>query len=141
VCEPCAAGRGAIAKVGISAELIDVQTLLPFDLGHSIVASLKKTNRILVIDEDVPGGASAYILQQVLEVQKGYRHLDSDPQHTYRQGPQTGLRHRRGLFQQAERGGYGGSGLWDDERGGSEEVSGVVLRFHNSKMLEEKTLI
>jgi pyruvate/2-oxoglutarate/acetoin dehydrogenase E1 component len=65
--------------VGISAELIDVQTLLPFDLGHSIVASLKKTNRILVIDEDVPGGASAYILQQVLEVQKGYRHLDSDP--------------------------------------------------------------
>jgi 2-oxoisovalerate dehydrogenase E1 component len=69
-----------LAKLGVSAELIDVQTLLPFDLGHSIVASLKKTNRILVIDEDVPGGASAYILQQVLEVQKGYRHLDSDPQ-------------------------------------------------------------
>ena len=68
-----------LAKLGVSAELIDVQTLLPFDLGHSIVASLKKTNRILVIDEDVPGGASAYILQQVLEVQKGYRHLDSDP--------------------------------------------------------------
>lgn len=65
--------------VGISAELIDVQTLLPFDNAHSIVESLKKTNRLLVIDEDVPGGASAYILQQILEKQKGYFHLDSEP--------------------------------------------------------------
>jgi pyruvate/2-oxoglutarate/acetoin dehydrogenase E1 component len=66
-------------EIGISAELVDVQTLLPFDTNHSIVESLKKTNRLLVIDEDVPGGASAYILQKILEEQKGYFHLDSEP--------------------------------------------------------------
>ncbi len=64
---------------GISAELIDVQTLLPFDLEHRIAQSLQKTNRILFLDEDVPGGASAYMMQQVLEVQNGYRYLDSAP--------------------------------------------------------------
>jgi pyruvate/2-oxoglutarate/acetoin dehydrogenase E1 component len=63
----------------ISVELIDTQTLLPFDLNHDIVASLKKTNRLVIVDEDVPGGASAYILQQILEVQKGYQYLDSAP--------------------------------------------------------------
>jgi len=68
-----------LAEIGISVELIDVQTLLPFDTSHSIVESLKKTNRLLVIDEDVPGGASAYILQKILEEQKGYFHLDSEP--------------------------------------------------------------
>lgn len=68
-----------LAKLGISAELVDVRTLLPFDVHHSILESLKKTNRILFIDEDVPGGASAYMMQQVLEVQGGYRFLDSDP--------------------------------------------------------------
>lgn len=65
---------------GISVELIDVQSLLPFDISHDIVTSLKKTNRLVVVDEDVPGGASAYILQQLLEVQNGYRYLDSAPQ-------------------------------------------------------------
>lgn len=69
-----------LAHVGISCEIIDVQSLLPFDLQHDIVKSLAKTNRLLVIDEDVPGGASAYILQQILEVQNGYRYLDSSPQ-------------------------------------------------------------
>lgn len=64
---------------GISAELIDVQTLIPFDLNHSIVESLKKTNRILFLDEDVPGGATAYMMQEVLEKQKGYQYLDSPP--------------------------------------------------------------
>ncbi len=68
-----------LADTGISAELIDVQTLLPFDANHSIVESLKKTNRLLVIDEDVPGGASAYILQKIVEEQKGYFYLDSEP--------------------------------------------------------------
>jgi 2-oxoisovalerate dehydrogenase E1 component len=68
-----------LAKLGIGAELIDAQTLLPFDVHHIIVDSLKKTNRILFIDEDVPGGASAFMMQQVLEVQGGYRFLDSDP--------------------------------------------------------------
>lgn len=64
---------------GISAELIDVQTLLPFDLNQTIVESLKKTNRILFLDEDVPGGATAYMMQEVLEKQKGYQYLDSAP--------------------------------------------------------------
>lgn len=68
-----------LAKLGIHAELIDAQTLLPFDVNHMIVDSLKKTSRILFIDEDVPGGASAFMMQQVLEVQGGYRFLDSDP--------------------------------------------------------------
>ncbi len=63
----------------ISVELIDVQTLLPFDLNHKIVESLKKTNRIIFFDEDVPGGASAYMMREVLEVQGGYRYLDSPP--------------------------------------------------------------
>jgi 2-oxoisovalerate dehydrogenase E1 component len=68
-----------LSEHDISVELIDVQTLLPFDIHHSIVESVKKTNRLVVLDEDVPGGASAYLLQQVLEVQGGYRHLDSEP--------------------------------------------------------------
>lgn len=69
-----------LETVGISAEIIDIQSLLPFDIHHDIVKSLAKTNRLLVIDEDVPGGASAYILQEILEVQKGYNYLDSAPQ-------------------------------------------------------------
>ncbi len=65
---------------GISIEIIDVQTLMPFDLEHLNAKSLQKTNKLLVIDEDVPGGASAFILQQILEEQKGYYLLDSKPQ-------------------------------------------------------------
>jgi pyruvate/2-oxoglutarate/acetoin dehydrogenase E1 component/cell division protein FtsB len=68
-----------LREVGISIEVIDVQTLLPFDLDEVIVESLSKTNRILFVDEDVPGGASAFMMQQVLEKQGGYRYLDSDP--------------------------------------------------------------
>lgn len=64
---------------GIDVELIDVQTLLPFDLESVIVQSLRKTNRIVFLDEDVPGGASAYMMQEVLERQGGYRWLDSAP--------------------------------------------------------------
>jgi pyruvate/2-oxoglutarate/acetoin dehydrogenase E1 component len=63
----------------ISVELIDVQTLLPFDLEHVIVHSLRKTNRILFLDEDVPGGATAYMMQKVLQEQDGYYHLDQKP--------------------------------------------------------------
>jgi len=69
-----------LAKAGIEAEVIDVQSLIPFDLDHEIVESVKKTNRLLIIDEDVPGGASSYIMQQVLEVQNAYKWLDSQPQ-------------------------------------------------------------
>lgn len=64
---------------GISCEVVDVRTLLPFDINHGIVASLKKTNRIIFIDEDVPGGASAFMFQQVMENQGGYRWLDVAP--------------------------------------------------------------
>lgn len=69
----------ALEKIGISAEVIDVQSLIPFDLTHEIAESVKKTNRLVVIDEDVEGGTSAFILQQILEKQKAFRYLDSDP--------------------------------------------------------------
>lgn len=69
-----------LQEIGIDCEIIDVQSLLPFDINHDIVKSIAKTNRLLVIDEDVPGGASAYILQQIIEQQNGYEHLDSKPQ-------------------------------------------------------------
>jgi len=68
-----------LEKMNISCEVIDVQTLLPFDINHSIVDSLKKTNRIIFIDEDVPGGASAYMFNNVMEEQGGYRFLDVSP--------------------------------------------------------------
>ncbi|MDX1684170.1 MAG: thiamine pyrophosphate-dependent enzyme [Saprospiraceae bacterium] len=68
-----------LEEMGISVELIDVQTLLPFDLEEVILSSLKKTNRIVFLDEDVPGGATSYMLQEVLEKQGGYRYLDSEP--------------------------------------------------------------
>jgi len=64
---------------GISVELIDVQTLLPFDLDHTIAASVKKTNKLVILDEDVPGGASAFILQKILEEQGAWKYLDSAP--------------------------------------------------------------
>lgn len=69
-----------LETVGISAEIIDIQSLLPFDINHDILKSIAKTNRLLVIDEDVPGGASAYILQEIVEVQNAFQYLDSAPQ-------------------------------------------------------------
>lgn len=69
-----------LSEVGIEVEIIDAQSLLPFDINHDCVKSIAKTNRLLVIDEDVPGGASAFILQQIIDEQKGYNHLDSQPQ-------------------------------------------------------------
>ncbi|WP_395046116.1 thiamine pyrophosphate-dependent enzyme [Flavobacterium sp.] len=69
-----------LLEVGIDAEIIDIQSLLPFDVNHDIVKSLSRTNRLLIIDEDVPGGASAYILQQIIDEQKGYMVLDSQPE-------------------------------------------------------------
>jgi 2-oxoisovalerate dehydrogenase E1 component len=68
-----------LSEVGIDAEVIDVQTLLPFDIHAKILDSLKKTSRIVFIDEDVPGGTTAYMLQQVIEKQGGYSWLDSPP--------------------------------------------------------------
>lgn len=69
-----------LMEIGINAEVIDIQSLLPFDINHDIVKSLAKTNRLLIVDEDVPGGASAFILQQILDEQKGYKFLDSQPE-------------------------------------------------------------
>lgn len=68
-----------LRELGISVELIDAQSLLPFDREHAVVESLRKTNRLVILDEDVPGGASAYLLQQVLEEQQGFQYLDSAP--------------------------------------------------------------
>jgi pyruvate/2-oxoglutarate/acetoin dehydrogenase E1 component/TPP-dependent pyruvate/acetoin dehydrogenase alpha subunit len=79
-----------LAGMDISCEVIDVQTLLPFDINHSIVESLKKTNRIIFVDEDVPGGAAAYMFNKVMEEQKGYRYLDVSPRTL------TGKAHRPG---------------------------------------------
>ncbi len=69
-----------LLTVGIDIEVIDAQSLLPFDLNHDVVKSVAKTNRLIVIDEDMPGGASAYLLQQVLDEQDAYQYLDSKPQ-------------------------------------------------------------
>jgi len=69
----------SLDKLKISCEIVDVQTLLPFDINHKILESLKKTNRIVFIDEDVPGGASAYMFNKVMEEQGGYKYLDVSP--------------------------------------------------------------
>ena len=68
-----------LLEVGINAEIIDVQSLLPFDINHDIVKSVSKTNRLMIIDEDVSGGASAYILDEILNKQNAYKYLDSQP--------------------------------------------------------------
>ncbi len=72
-------GIELLESQGITVELIDVQTLLPFDLEHVIVESLKKTNRVVFMDEDLPGGATGFMMREVLEVQNGYHYLDSPP--------------------------------------------------------------
>ncbi|MEX1201917.1 MAG: thiamine pyrophosphate-dependent enzyme [Ferruginibacter sp.] len=84
-----------LSKQGIHCEVIDVQTLLPFDIQHCIVASLKKTSRILFVDEDVPGGAASYMYNKVMEEQNGYKYLDTAP---------------RTLTAKAHRPGYGSDG-------------------------------
>ena len=75
----CVEAAKQLNEINISCELIDVQTLLPFDINHMIVNSLKKTNKVIFIDEDVSGGATAYMMDQVLNTQKGYFHLDAQP--------------------------------------------------------------
>ncbi len=78
-CRIASAAAQQLEEVGISVEIVDVQTLLPFDLNGTILNSLKKTNRVLFLDEDVPGGASAYMMQKAIEEQGGFRYLDSEP--------------------------------------------------------------
>ena len=79
MCRICLDAAQLLSDIGIEAEVIDVQSLLPFDVHSTLVESLKKTNRIIFADEDVPGGATAYMMQQVLEIQGGYQYLDSKP--------------------------------------------------------------
>jgi pyruvate/2-oxoglutarate/acetoin dehydrogenase E1 component/TPP-dependent pyruvate/acetoin dehydrogenase alpha subunit len=81
---------GILNNSGVDCEVIDVQTLLPFDINHNIVESLKKTSRILFVDEDVPGGAAAYMYNHVMEIQQGYKYLDAAPRTL------TGKAHRPG---------------------------------------------
>ncbi len=76
----CQVATQVLEEIGIFVELIDVQTLLPFDINHSICDSLKKTNRLLIVDEDVSSGATAFILDKILVEQKAYYHLDSAPE-------------------------------------------------------------
>ncbi len=75
----CEAALQQLGELGISVELIDAQTLIPFDIEHAIAKSLEKTNRLLIVDEDVSSGATAYMLDKILVEQKGYYHLDSAP--------------------------------------------------------------
>lgn len=95
----------------VSVELIDVQTLLPFDLEHVIGSSLRKTNAILFLDEDVPGGGSAYMMQKVLDEQDGYYHLDQKP---------------RCLTAKAHRPAYGSDGDYFSKPNAAEIVATVL---------------
>jgi pyruvate/2-oxoglutarate/acetoin dehydrogenase E1 component/TPP-dependent pyruvate/acetoin dehydrogenase alpha subunit len=99
-----------LEKLSISCEVIDVQTLLPFDINHAIVESLKKTSRIIFIDEDVPGGAAAYMFNKVMEEQKGYKYLDVAP---------------KTITAKAHRPGYGSDGDYFSKPN-AEEVMKVV---------------
>ncbi|PZX63749.1 alpha-ketoacid dehydrogenase subunit alpha/beta [Hydrotalea sandarakina] len=100
-----------LAKLNVSCEVLDVQTLLPFDINHDILKSLKKTNRILFIDEDVPGGAAAYMFNKVMEEQGGYRWVDVAP---------------RTLTAQAHRPAYGSDGDYFSKPN-AEDVVRMVL--------------
>jgi len=102
-----------LEKMGVHSEVIDVQTLLPFDINHSIVESLKKTSRILFVDEDVPGGASAYMYNHVMEVQQGYKFLDAAP---------------RTLTGKAHRPGYGSDGDYFSKPN-MEDIVNTVLQM------------
>lgn len=78
-CDIALSAATTLHELGIDVEVIDVQSLLPFDIHHMIAQSIKKTSRVLFLDEDMPGGASAYMMQQVLEVQGAYWDLDAEP--------------------------------------------------------------
>ena len=79
MCRIVMAAAEELEVIGISVEVIDVQTLLPFDIDHVIANSIKKTNRVIFMDEDVPGGATAFMMQKVIEEQGAFQHLDSPP--------------------------------------------------------------
>jgi pyruvate/2-oxoglutarate/acetoin dehydrogenase E1 component len=107
-----------LEKLGISVEIVDPQTLLPFDVHGICAQSLKKTSKLLVVDEDVPGGASAYMLQQVLENQKGYYYLDGQP---------------KTLTAKAHRPPYGSDGDYFTKPSVEDVVETVYAMMHDSK--------
>ena len=117
-CPIAEAAATLLATVGIEVEIIDVRTLLPFDLDGAIVNSLKKTNRILFLDEDCPGGATAYMMQEVLERQAGFEWLDSPP---------------RTLTAQAHRPAYGSDGDYFSKPNREQIVEAVyeLMRSHD----------
>ncbi len=104
-----------LEKQDVSLQIIDVQSLLPFDVNHTIVEHLKNTNRLLVLDEDVPGGASAYILQKILEEQNGYRYLDAAP---------------KTLTAKAHRPAYGTDGDYFSKPSADDVVEAVVVMYN-----------
>jgi len=106
-----------LEKLGISIEIVDPQTLQPFDETHLCAQSLHKTNKLLVVDEDVPGGASAFILQQVLEVQNGYYHLDGQP---------------RTLTAKAHRPPYGSDGDYFSKPSADDVIEVVYAMMHET---------
>ncbi len=110
-----------LAQFGIEVEIIDPQTLIPFDQAQICVQSLSKTNKLLVVDEDVPGGASAFILQQILEVQGGYYHLDAQP---------------RTLTAKAHRPPYGSDGDYFSKPSVDDIVEAVLGMMNESKPAE-----
>ncbi|WP_103327509.1 alpha-ketoacid dehydrogenase subunit alpha/beta [Bacteroidetes bacterium endosymbiont of Geopemphigus sp.] len=106
-----------LAQKGIEAEVVDVQSLIPFDLSHDIVKSLEKNHRLVIIDEDVPGGASAYILQKILQEQNGYYQLDSQP---------------ITITAQEHRPAYGSDGDYFSKPSVEDVVEGVYALMHES---------
>ena len=114
-------GIALLEEKGISVELIDVQSLLPFDINHDIVESLKKTNKVVFMDEDVKGGATGFIMQKVLEEQGGYQHLDSAP---------------RTLTSQDHRPAYGTDGDYFS-KSNAEELFDLVYDMMNENNPEE----
>ena len=100
-----------LEQQGISCEIIDIQTLLPFDINNDIVKSLQKTNRILFVDEDVPGGAAAYMFTEVIEKQNGYKYLDVSP---------------RTLTAKAHRPAYGSDGDYFSKPNAEDVIEAVV---------------
>lgn len=102
-----------LEQMGTSCEIIDVQTLLPFDINHTILESLKKTNRIVFVDEDVPGGAAAYMFNKVMEEQGGYKYLDVAP---------------RTITGKAHRPSYGSDGDYFSKPN-AEEITSVILEM------------
>lgn len=90
-------------EIGISVEVIDAQTLSPFDVGHTVVGSVQRTNALLVVDEDVPGGASAYLMQKVLEEQRAYEHIDVLPRTVTARENRTGVGQDADYFSKPDR--------------------------------------